>query len=946
MGTNKRLEDLAAYKGVLPYASELYGVYQPLIGWKSKRTDDWLNNGGSLSDELVLKFLPFLENQDTITFNQDCAFSPEGLRPGDFRKNQIKTHAWIVLQEIAKVLNKWRDNPVNLRSPRDAEEWSQIINDNTISEALGVVQQHYQRYSTEFCNIVRSEPITHDHPFLQNQKYIEESNQHVVKQKVDTETMIAGILLKLLNFKGIEILDQIFMQQYGLNYEKLFQIAMETSKTEYKDPFLSFDPSKGTADVNISPLGIVHLFRQYFFELDTFLGTPVGHVWLSPGSTVELVESSTRKTIVEKTTEVSVESIKKAERATTDQDDISTSIKQDNKDDLKLGVTATVNQSWGTGNASASASLNMDKTQQTARENTHKRMRQQSEKISSELKESYKTTLRTVTESTDTNSKRYVIANTTQELLNYEFRRKMRQVGVQVQDIGSYLCWETFVDNPGAALGRANLVHLAKPADLAPLPDPQHKDYPPERNIAFTVNAAWTFPDEMPAGFHPLAELTSNTLSIPDGYEIVPPCAPGQQFPLAQLSGSGEDFSGVWAFAGVPQDANCTKITVGVVAYWPLDWDERVDFVLGGTLRVRPNETLRKAVDAENIALSKLVEPARRENDEKARVAAITAIQERIELARDIKQRNAEDLREEERIIVYRNLISSLMTTGQYRSASPKTRHTLSVLINTVFDIDKMLYFVAPEWWKPRDIPAKKIALGPNDMLKNLPTSIVSWDGEQNSDQNYLITGKSSPAPMGSSLGWVLQLDGDNMRNAFLNAPWVKSVIPIRPGKEKAALVWLQGAGVEGTEGLGFKYSAPDDELIEIMDKLNNLPNRPRIITNPHDVTIQDALNYLCETVVTKDAESKGVKKYPMTEINDDNKVSATPIEKVYEHGFYPLKGGFRVQPDDRAIDPTNVDPNNTDKNFQIFDQWVEVVPTDQIVPVKVEYDPRTGRQL
>src|SRR5262245_50219975 len=26
------------YKGILPYASELFGVYQPLLGWKSKRS--------------------------------------------------------------------------------------------------------------------------------------------------------------------------------------------------------------------------------------------------------------------------------------------------------------------------------------------------------------------------------------------------------------------------------------------------------------------------------------------------------------------------------------------------------------------------------------------------------------------------------------------------------------------------------------------------------------------------------------------------------------------------------------------------------------------------------------------------------------------------------------------------------------------------------------------
>src|SRR5215213_11096869 len=69
-------------------------------------------------------------------------------------------------------------------------------------------------------------------------------------------------------------------------------------------------------------------------------------------------------------------------------------------------------------------------------------------------------------------------------------------------------------------------------------------------------------------------------------------------------------------------------------------------------------------------------------------------------------------------------------------------------------------------------------------------------------DDNYKITEDSAPAKLGSSLGWLLQLDGDNLRNAFLNAPWVKAVIPIRPGREKAALNWLRA--IEGHENDGW----------------------------------------------------------------------------------------------------------------------------------------------
>jgi hypothetical protein len=50
----------------------------------------------------------------------------------------------------------------------------------------------------------------------------------------------------------------------------------------------------------------------------------------------------------------------------------------------------------------------------------------------------------------------------------------------------------------------------------------------------------------------------------------------------------------------------------------------------------------------------------------------------------------------------------------------------------------------------------------------------------------------------------------------------------------------------------------------------------------------------------------------------------------VYEHGFFPLEESFRA---------------NVGQNYEIFDQWIEVLPTDQIVPVKIEYDSKTGRQ-
>ena len=64
--------------------------------------------------------------------------------------------------------------------------------------------------------------------------------------------------------------------------------------------------------------------------------------------------------------------------------------------------------------------------------------------------------------------------NTTEQLVNYELRRKMRKVGVQVQHIGTRLSWQVFLDAPGTTLGLGELVHVVPAPDLSGLskPDP------------------------------------------------------------------------------------------------------------------------------------------------------------------------------------------------------------------------------------------------------------------------------------------------------------------------------------------------------------------------------------------------------------------------------------------------------------------------------------------
>jgi hypothetical protein len=174
----------------------------------------------------------------------------------------------------------------------------------------------------------------------------------MVADQLNRESALAGFVMYLKANQQFDVLKNLF-------YRPDKNLARLVALLKFRDPLDYMDPFKDLDRVSLSPLGIVHLFRQYFFEFDTFLGPPVGHVWMSPGSTVELVEVSTRKTLIERYTESAIETVIKSEKSTTEQDEISDAVKEDNKSDTKFGVDTTANQSWIGGSTSALASIDV-----------------------------------------------------------------------------------------------------------------------------------------------------------------------------------------------------------------------------------------------------------------------------------------------------------------------------------------------------------------------------------------------------------------------------------------------------------------------------------------------------------------------------------------------------------------------------------------------------------
>ena len=111
-----------------------------------------------------------------------------------------------------------------------------------------------------------------------------------------------------------------------------------------------------------------------------------------------------------------------------------------------------------------------------------------------------------------------------------------------------------------------------------------------------------------------------------------------------------------------------------------------------------PDESLNQEIDdANKTKQTQFTEKIKADTKK----AYVESVKERVDKASKIITRNSEELREEERIVIYRKLIQEMLLNG-VPVPDDRTRHVVSELINSIFDVEKMLYFVAPEWWRPR----------------------------------------------------------------------------------------------------------------------------------------------------------------------------------------------------------------------------------------------------
>ena len=700
-------EDLEKFRGQYPYGSELFGIYQTLIGWRGARARTWFLTGyardrKALRDSIVRNMIG---DADAVP-NADGVLDKIG-RINIGRANDQPKYGSMLVRVLAPHLEGG--------NPDDPAFWKGKLTDDLLAAALN------RDVRDEALAMMKRNDNDPAGAMLLKQNPIQARSQRTLNF-INTESAVAGQLKALRDNGAASELKQMFF----LHSTAADRIKQAAAALNNVSPFWQLDPLDVLSGTIVSPIGVIHLFRQYFFELDSFLGSAVGHVWVAPHTTVELVEINKRRTVTEQMIDQSTFTHLEQYDESFSLEDLHEAVTQANQHDLSFGASVSGSHSWIVGSVQASASMDYHSTQSESRLAVHDLMRQQTQRVASIMDKSIHTTFKTVADVSEISSKKYVVSNPGDEVINYELRRKMRRVAVQVQDIGTYLSWQSFVDDPGRELGIANLVHIAEPPNLANIPHPNM--IVPKPPITTTEVISVPFQPQAKAGcdaadWGDTDQIWENgiesSIGVADDVESIQSWfpqkfkAPDKDYKLADVEPTSMGDARFSIYTDTPNVYPETDGFFGFILSMDYaDFHDNNSIAVSLKLTWESREDLN-AIKAENDKrMSTFVAKEKRAYED----AYVKAAQERVNQASKIVPRPYEDLRQEERIAVYRRLVQSLapdrikkddaeIRKGKkfsYPPMSDQTRHAWSEILNRIFDMDKMLYFVAPEWWKPR----------------------------------------------------------------------------------------------------------------------------------------------------------------------------------------------------------------------------------------------------
>lgn len=556
------------------------------------------------------------------------------------------------------------------------------------------------------------------------------------------------------------------------NGEKLEPIVEEVMKNS---GLLAFNPIK--IEEALSPIGIAHFFRQLFFHKEEGVGPIEQAFTIAPLETLEVAHETVHHQIHEEEMEFGSEEVSQQAQETKQTDELSEKVSQMNQRDTSAAISLSAGYSTPVWSGGGSASFDMKSSSQRSREQTSRRLKEVTTSSSQRITKTFKLRTREVNELTTTATTRRTIKNEKDHPVSYGLRRVLRKAHVKVQYMGPRLVWQLYIREPGAGLARSRFVHFREAEKIAP------PDLPPGMR-------------EMPKGGTDTGQAQVSLENRSDGwYATLNIPVPPDRIIKSVVIDSVVDLEGGGKDDKAPAPINGQGLPAG-----NYDPNTRIYSI---SLKVKPGDSRAIQVDYTYTYGPSPAVIEEWETERKKRVQQLTQelLEKQFERQKQlitekskIRPRPSANLRREERYEVLNRMVSTLY--GRETENTSEISPLMIEYFHRYFDIEGMFTYTHPSWWKPRYTPRNTA----------LPR------------ESYEITAESEPAPMGSSLGWLIQLDGDTRRNEFLNSPWVRVCVPFRPNREGEAIEWL-AKHVEGDIGYDIN-SGPLSDLLADIEKI------------------------------------------------------------------------------------------------------------------------------
>jgi hypothetical protein len=615
----------------------------------------------------------------------------------------------------------------------------------------------------------------------------------------DVPTFVSGLAEEReVNFDYVEAKSKVF-NTLLTSVREGGNVALSTTLNRHlKDIGLyNFFPILKVEEA-LSPIGIAHFYRQLYFNAEEGFGPLEQAFTIAPLETLEVVYETVRKQIHEEVMEVGLEQISETATEEKNTDEVSDKVSTMIQRDSSAAMSANVSGSIGVWQASASANASFKNSGQRSREQTSRRLKEVTTRAAERITKTFKVTTRDVEDITTTNLTRRVIRNDSPAPVSYGLRRVLRRVKVKVQDLGPRLVWQLYVRTPGKGLARSKFVHFR---ESGPIAIPEVPPGLPPRPMGGTDTGTTSSSLKWDPGrktwyvtlvVQPGADRVVTSVSI----DSITDLEGGGKDDLAPSPRNDIQWGGGWDAAGGKFTKNIAILEgdgASVSINYTYAWD--------------PAGPVMAAWEAQRqAAVATLTEEALNKKFEREK-GLITEKSK-------IRPRPAADLRKEERYEVMNRMVSHLFAN---KSGGQDPSPLEIEYFHRYFDIDGMFTYTHPSWWKPRYTP---VATG-----MGRPA--------------YEITAESEPAPLGSSLGWMIQLDGDARRNEFINSPWIRVCLPIYPGREREAIEWL-AKHIEGEQGYDVN-GGPLKELLDQVEQYRGLEEKLGI-NGPDYVTVDSTI--------------------------------------------------------------------------------------------------------